>query len=205
MHYKQWPTAVSADYQSCQINTLGQWSEGGDFLFSVCNLIMFHKSLLRICFLLLNLKPTFCIPLYVSSWNQTHINHHFTNLSFLNTAVHTWPDDSSSEHLAACTAASSSSWIIGFGVSSGTNMDTTQAIWADRGPCCGDDTTGTKCPGLPEIRIKCSYILKQDSCTQTGHWKLSVPHHISWNMPRNFSGWYWLVELAIPKQWKSPN
>lgn len=53
----QWPTAVSADYQSCQINTLGQLSEGGDFLFSVCNLEMFHKSLLCICFLLLNLKP----------------------------------------------------------------------------------------------------------------------------------------------------
>lgn len=57
-------------------------------------------------------ETAFCIRLYRSLWNQIHINHHFTNLSFLNTAVHTWPDDSSPEHLAAPTAASSSSWII---------------------------------------------------------------------------------------------
>lgn len=112
MHYKQRPTAVSAGSQSCQINTPVQLSEEGDFLFSACTLIVFHKSLLRISFLLLNLKPASCIPLYISSWNQVHINHHFTNLSFLNTAIHTWPDDSSPEHLAAPTAASSSSWII---------------------------------------------------------------------------------------------
>lgn len=91
-----------------------------------------------------------------------------------------------------------------FGVSSGTTWAQHQQFEM-MGPCSGDNTTSTKCPGLPEIRMKRSYFLKQDSCTQTGHWKLSAPLQVSRNMPRNSSGWYWLVVLASPKQWKSPD
>lgn len=91
-----------------------------------------------------------------------------------------------------------------FGGCSGTNMGTIPAIWADRGPCSGDNTTSTKCPGLLEIRLKHSYFLKQDSCTQsTGSYL--CPFKSPGTCPRNCSGWYWLVVLASPKQWKSSN
>lgn len=92
LHYEQIPAVVNTDYLSCQFDKPGQWSSCVFFLFSGCSFIVFHKSLLCNCSLLLNFKAAFCIHVYISLQNQAHINQHATNLSFclITAALSTW-------------------------------------------------------------------------------------------------------------------